>query len=328
MAAAFRAHAAAGRRAAKRGSVTSTEGKAARRPGGPQPVAEPRLRMAPPEPAPGLARIPRGWLALGVLVAALAYAGLHTSTFLVRRLQVTGLVQLSRAQVAAAADVLPGTYLWQVRPWTVARHLEALPLLQSVHVRLIWPHTIAIALSERQPVVLLDVGESADLEVDGRGRVIALAAAPGAQAAGGLLPAPDVPLVHGIAAAGARPGQVLTDPALVNAIKVAEGLGAQGQALLGSLSVDPQGEVTAVLASGMQVQFGAGSQARAKTAVMLGLLHVIAARNMRADAIDVSSLTAPSVHLVPAPPPHTVVLQAAATATASASPAVPAKSKP
>ncbi len=280
--------------------------------------------MAPPEPEPGLARLGRGWLAAGALLAALAYAGLHTSTFMVRRVSVTGLVQLSQAQVAAAADILPGTYLWQVRPWTVERHLASLALLRSTHVRLLWPNTIAISVSERQPVALLDVGESADLEVDARGRVIALAAPPGEAATGDLLPTPHVPVVHGVtAAAGARPGQVLTDPALGDALQVAEGLGAQGQSLLGSLSVDPQGLVTAQLSSGLQVQFGDGSHARQKTEILLGLLRTIAARNMHADAINLTSTTAPSVHLVTAPPPHTTVLQAAAASGGgTATPAV------
>jgi cell division septal protein FtsQ len=268
--------------------------------------------MAPPDPEPGLARIRRGWLAAGALLVALAYAALHTSAFMVRRLDVTGLMQLSRSQVAAAAGILPGTYLWQVRPWTVARRLQAMPLLRSVHVRLLWPNAIAIAVSERQPVVLLDVGESADLEVDANERVIGLAAPPGQAATGALLPTPHVPVVHGLtAAAGARPGQVLTDPALRDAIEVAQGLGVQGQALLGSLSVDANGNVTAQLASGLQVRFGHGSQARQKTQILLGLLHVIAARNLRVDEIDVSSTTAPSVHVMTAPPPHTTVVQAA-----------------
>jgi cell division protein FtsQ len=283
--------------------------------------AEPTLRLAPPDPEPGLARIPRIWLVVAALIAALAYAGLHTAFFMVRQIRVAGLVQLTQSDVAEAADVLPGTYLWQVRPWTLARRLARLPLLKSVHVRLLWPDTIALAVIERQPVALLDVGESADLEVDAAGRVIALAAPPGHPGSGALLPAPHVPVVRGVTAAvGAQPGQRLNDPALADAIAVAQGLGAQGQALLGSLSVDAQGEVTADLASGVSVGFGDGSHARQKTEVLLGLLKVIAARGMRVDSIDLASPTAPSVHVVP---PSTTPVLAGATSSPSPQPAQP-----
>jgi cell division protein FtsQ len=303
-----------------------TEGRTARArlravPGGPdragQAAVQPTLRMAPPDPQPGLARIPRGWLVAAVLLAALAYAGLHTSVFLVRQVRVTGLVQLTEADVVDAAAILPGTYLWQVRPWTVARRLSALPLLAAVRVRLLWPDAVRLEVTERQPAVLLDVGESADLEVDAAGRVIALAAPPGQRVSAGLLPPPRVPLVRGVtAAAGAQPGQVLHDPALANAIAVAEGLGVQGQALLGTLSVDDRGEVTAELASGLRVRFGDGSQARQKTELLLGLLRVIAARGMKVDEIDLASPAAPSVHVVTPEP--------AATASATAAPAATA----
>jgi len=292
--------------------------------------------MAPPDPEPALARAPRSWLLALAFLVALAYAGLHTSFFLVRQVQVSGLVQLSQTEVAAAADILPGTYLWQVRPWTLARRLLALPLIQAVHVRMVWPDAIMVAVTERQPVALLDVGESADLEVGADGRVIALAVAPGQKPSGGLLPAPHVPLIHGVVAAGAVPGQVVHDPALVDGLSVAQGLGVQGQALLGSLTVDAQGQVTAHLTSGLDVRFGDGSQARAKTEVLLGLLHVIASRGIKVDEIDVASPTAPTVHeILPRPPAIAAFAQTpsasgpvSAQATATAGPPRSVRAQP
>lgn len=268
--------------------------------GGPprdQQTAEPTLSLAPPPPEPGLVRASRIWLVVAALAAALMYAGLHTPYFLVRQVRVDGLVQLTRQDVAAAADILPGTYLWQVRPWTIAARLQRIPLLASVRVGLDWPDAVTIRLAERRPDVLLDAGESADLEVDAAGRVIALAAKPGAAPTPGLLPAPHVPLVAGIHAAGARPGEVLSDPRLGHVLAVAAGLGVQGQALLGRLQVGAGGDVTADLADGIAVHFGDGSHARAKTQILLGLLQEIAKRHLSVDAINLASLENPSVHL-------------------------------
>lgn len=230
-----------------------------------------------------------------VAVALGAFAGLHSRLFLVRQLHITGLVQLSAQQVARAADIPAGAYLWQVRPWNVARRIELLPLVRSAQVRLLWPDRVAVAIAERRPVFLVADG-SQRIEVDRR--AMAIATEPATRVPPGL----PVVVVSGFSPAGIKPGDALPITAGRRAVEVALGLGAQGRSLVATIGVDAQGQVTLHLRDGLTVLYGDGSQARRKTEELLGMLQVIASRHLSVSVVDLSSASTPTLKLVPAKP--------------------------
>jgi cell division protein FtsQ len=71
----------------------------------------------------------------------------------VRSVTVTGAHLVSSARVIAAANVPAGTPLLRVDTAAVARQVEAIPQVASARVTKDWPDRLAIAVTERVPVL-------------------------------------------------------------------------------------------------------------------------------------------------------------------------------
>ena len=103
----------------------------------------------------------RPWL-LVVLVLAVAatcvYAVYFSSWLAARQVKVTGLVRLSRATVVSDARVPLGTPLARVDLAAVRTRVEAIPAVRSVDISRSWPHAVRIAVTERDPVAVIDRG--------------------------------------------------------------------------------------------------------------------------------------------------------------------------
>ncbi len=126
-----------------------------RAPGGPLPGGP-----LPGGTVPGRRRRPRSrWRAAFFVLAGLAivagsgWALLGNRVLVVRSVTVTGTHLLSPGQVIVAADVPPGTPLLRVDAGAVTRRVEAIPQVASATVTKDWPDRLAIAVTERVPVM-------------------------------------------------------------------------------------------------------------------------------------------------------------------------------
>lgn len=94
-----------------------------------------------------------GLVGLGLGVRAL----LHGSGLAdVEGVAVTGLRTLPEAEVVATAAVEPGVPLAGVDVDAVAARVAAIPEVAAVDVGRGWPHTVAVAVTERVPVAVAD----------------------------------------------------------------------------------------------------------------------------------------------------------------------------
>ncbi|AZM45559.1 cell division protein FtsQ [Streptomyces sp. WAC 06738] len=158
MAGAVREKAAAGRE--ERGGGAGSSGPpAARRPAGGR----------------GRLRPPRRRVVVAVLLAVIVLGGfavwaLYGSNWLrVERVTVSGTDVLSADEVLDAARVSEDVPMATVDTDAVEARLAAeLPRIGTVDVDRVWPHRIAVQVTERQPAVLLRKGESF-VEVDDEG---------------------------------------------------------------------------------------------------------------------------------------------------------------
>lgn len=102
-----------------------------------------------------------GFVAAG-LTLVLAVAGLivvyRTSVFAVRQISVTGTRVLAAGTVRAAAGVPDGVPLASVDLSAVRRRVEALLPVRVAQVTRDWPHTLAVAVTERTPVAAVPHG--------------------------------------------------------------------------------------------------------------------------------------------------------------------------
>ncbi len=110
-------------------------------------------------------------LAVAAIIAGVGYALLGGQLLVVRSITVTGTHLVTPAQVRAAADVRDGTPLLRVNTAAVERRVAAIRQVASVTVTRDWPDRLAIAVTERVPVVAVQTADGYDL-VDPAGVIV------------------------------------------------------------------------------------------------------------------------------------------------------------
>ncbi len=102
-------------------------------------------------------------LAALAIVAGVAWALLGSKFLVVRSVQVTGPAGISRAEVIADAGIRLGTPLIRIDPAVLARRVERITLVQSAHVRRVWPDKVVISVQERTAVLAVASGRGYQL---------------------------------------------------------------------------------------------------------------------------------------------------------------------
>lgn len=97
-----------------------------------------------------------------VLVLLLAGIGtwlvFFSSVVTVREVSLHGNRTISSVRVRAVAKAPMGTQLARVDLAAIKARVEAMPAVRSVSVSRSWPHTVAISVTERTPVAVVDRG--------------------------------------------------------------------------------------------------------------------------------------------------------------------------
>jgi cell division protein FtsQ len=138
---------------------------------------------APAAAPPGRARRRRPWrtrffaLAGVAVVGLIAWVLLGNRVFVVRSVTVTGTHLVSTGQVIAAADVPLGTPLSRVNAGAVTRRVETIRQVSSATVTLDWPDHVAIAVTERVPVMAVRMANGSYDLVDPTGVIVLSATA-------------------------------------------------------------------------------------------------------------------------------------------------------
>ena len=92
------------------------------------------------------------------------------TTFLrLERIEVTGFKRLSRDEVISLATVRAGDEMLGLRLRQMGEHIGKNPWVARVQIRRTFPNTLTIALQEREPVAVINMGFL--YYVDGQGEV-------------------------------------------------------------------------------------------------------------------------------------------------------------
>lgn len=168
----------------------------------------------------------RVWAGLGVLIGlpALAvglYWGGHQAWlgmfaenpfFEIKRIEITTDGMLGVADVQEYARVRPGLNLFAVRPQDIREALLAVPVIADAQVGRRLPDGLVIEVTERIAVARLGrPGAGSPLAVDATGHVL-----------GPSSVRVSLPVVLGVRDVGLRPGDVVADPMLPEALAVLE----------------------------------------------------------------------------------------------------------
>jgi len=103
-------------------------------------------------------RVAAGAVVVGGLLAAAGWLVLGSGALGVERVRVTGVDRLAVGEVAARADIAPGTPLARLDTGAVARRLTTLAAVRDVEVLRRWPRTVEIAVRERVPAAVQPAG--------------------------------------------------------------------------------------------------------------------------------------------------------------------------
>ena len=106
------------------------------------------------------------------VIAGVAWLLLGDRVFVVRSVTVTGTHLVSTSQVIAAADVPLGTPLSRVNAGAVTRRVETIRQVASATVTVDWPDHVAIAVTERVPVMAVRMADGGYDLVDPSGVIV------------------------------------------------------------------------------------------------------------------------------------------------------------
>jgi cell division protein FtsQ len=202
-----------------------------------------------------------------VLVLALVGTGvwlvLFSSVVTVRDVSVSGNTSLTSARIEKVARAPIGHQLARVDLAAIQARVETLPAVKSVSVSRSWPHTIAIDVTERTPVAVVDRGAGLQA-VDDDGVLF-----------GSYARRPDdLPLVHTAAD--------VKSEALAEAARVVTSLRPDIAAKVDSVDVETVDRIKLRLLGGRTVMWGSAEDSAQKAEVLAVLLE------QKADQIDVS----------------------------------------
>ncbi|MDQ1710160.1 MAG: cell division protein FtsQ [Frankiaceae bacterium] len=206
----------------------------------------------------------RRWLAAGaalLLVAATLAVVARSSLLRVQSVVVTGTKRQSAAEVVTVAAVPDAAPMWTLDVGAVRRRVAALPRLRTVTVSRSWPHTVHIAVTERQPVAVVAPPGGGQIVIDSSGAEIErLADAPA-----GLLRVRLTPAALADSTEARRP---LVSAAL--AVAVALPPAVRGRLEL--VNVGSSEEISLLLTGGALVQWGSADRSARKAEVLTALL--------------------------------------------------------
>ena len=198
---------------------------------------------------------------LGVVaLAAVVGAGiglLHSPVFRVRNVEVIGNAHTPRAEILAAAGLVPGhgdVLMVDAGPPSATRALDALPWVAAATFERRWPWTLVIRVKERAPAARVMSGNTEDV-VDKSGRVLEVSPPRSAK------PVPALPLIIG--AQGASAGAYVSPGAGLNGPDLGELLAAANDAPHALAARQLRVEYSAT--EGLMAYIGS-----AKTVVLLG----------------------------------------------------------
>jgi cell division protein FtsQ len=191
------------------------------------------------------------------LVLALLVGGTwlvyFSSVVTVRDVSVQGTRTVSTVRVRAVAKTPIGRQLARVDLGAIRARVETIPAVKSVSVSRSWPHTVAISITERTPVAVVDRGAGLQaVDEDG----VLFGSYPRQPA--------DLPLVH--------TAPDVKSEALAEAAHVVSSLRPDLRTIVDRVEVETVDRIRLILSGGRTVMWGSAEQSADKAAVLAVLL--------------------------------------------------------
>lgn len=220
-----------------------------------------------------------------LLVLTGGFVLLNSPFFEVGRVQVRGNQFMEEEKIRTVADIGLGTNIFKVNLNAAAAGVKLLPMIKDVKVSRSLPSTIIIEVAERKPLGLLPTAEGF-IEVDREGVYLKKT---GVGVAG-------IPVVTGIQASTANPGEPVQAAGLKEALLVIDGLPEGAVSKLSEVHMSENGQVVMYTLEGVQCRFGMASEVAEKGRVLIQILKELQNRGEKIHYIDLSCPSSPVVY--------------------------------
>jgi cell division protein FtsQ len=229
-----------------------------------------------PSPTSSALRVtlPRFAFVMAILLAVAAFP--QSALFAIERIDVTGTTALSARTVIAQSGLRYGERLFATNTGAVLQQLLADPRVRSADLQLRPPHTVVITIVERVPVIALALRDQYAVVADDF-VTLTLSLDPG-----------DLPTVLdlGGGVAWAQPGAPVASEGARIAMAVLPMVPPPLRADLAAIRVAAGGDITLVLARGLEVHAGGLAGADERLAQVPGILNTLRARGLQVSSID------------------------------------------
>jgi cell division protein FtsQ len=249
------------------------------------------------------------WLLAVALIALIVAAGwwvTHSAIFQARTITVSGNHRLTDEQIVELGGVGKRTNVLWFSPRSVEDRLESSPWIGTAHVSRTLPSTMKITVTELSALAVLDTGT---------GRYLL---APDGTVLGPATARANLPVIY-LAGAQARVAQPA--PGVGESLRAVAGLPRGVRSRVDRVLTEPNGDLVLVLAGGVRVVYGDGSETAAKGEALAAILEWAGRTGVSLASVDVRVPTTPVASPVAAPDPApSDTASAAAGPEASASP--------
>jgi len=230
-------------------------------------------------------RLRRFWILALVALAAAAYAGVllaNAPAFRLAHLNVTGASRVPQDEIVARASLDPRANIWLLDVHAIERRVEAIPYVLAAHVHRSFPGGVSVDVVERVPEACLRDGGAA-VTIDRALRVIAA----------GCAAAP--PLAYVVNdRLDLTPGTFVNDAKVTQLQRDALTLASRGEQYK-SFSLDPHGQLDALMANGIRVRFGDDDDLASKERLVGPILASLGPRAGSVRAVDLRAPGTPVV---------------------------------
>lgn len=197
-----------------------------------------------------------------VLVTAAVVALYRSQLFEIRTIEVVGAKELATQEVIDRAAVPEGATLLRFPRRAIEQRLLEDPWVARVVISRDFPSTLRIRVEERAPAALVDTGE-AFWVVDASGLVLAQAS---------LETSSPLVVIRDVPGFDPKPGRTSNSDALVNALRVLEGISPALGEMVRAVSAPSVDETALITATGVEIMIGEATELERKSALVLDIL--------------------------------------------------------
>lgn len=197
-----------------------------------------------------------------VLLTAGVVALYRSQLFEIRHIEVIGAKELAAQQVIDRAAVPEGATLLRFPRRAIERRLLEDPWVAGVVISRDFPSTLRIRIEERTAAALVDTGETFWV-VDASGLVLAQAS---------LETSSPLVVIRDVPGFDPKPGRTSNSDALVNALRVLEGVSPALGEMVRAVSAPSVDETALITATGVEIMIGEATELERKSSLVLDIL--------------------------------------------------------